>query len=136
VFFDIFKEADSGAHKPNSICDVRPKVPLIFCAETLSDRGERLAGITSSEDVHAVTKAAPWKGFKIRPDRCWVHKSRFHFSDQVRDGEGFDLTKSDCAQSWEDSFKSKLNAAISGTKAEVCSCLGIIHISPPSQLVH
>lgn len=30
--------------------------------------------------------------------------------------------------SWEDSLKSKLNASISGTKAEVCNCFGSIHI--------
>jgi hypothetical protein len=128
VSLDVLEETGSGLENANSACDVGPKMSWVFGSEALSGTTERLAGITSSEDVHAVTKAFPREGFKIRPDRCRVHESRFHFSNQVRAGEGFDLTKSDCAQSWEDSLKSKLNAAISGTKAEVCSCLGSIHM--------
>jgi len=128
VSLDVLEEADSGPKKANSACDVRPQVSGVVGSKALSGRGERLAGVTSSEDVHAVTKLCPREGFKIRPDRCRVHESRFHFSDQVRDGEGFDLTKSDCAQSWEDSLESKFNAAISGTKADVCNCFGSIHI--------
>ena len=54
-----------------------------------------MAWVASSKDVHSATKLFPREGFKIRPDRCCVHESRFHFSDQVRAGETFDLTKSD-----------------------------------------
>ena len=128
VSLDVLEEAHSGPKKSNAGCDVWPQMSWVFGSKSLPGCAEGLAGITSSEDVHAVTKLCPWEGLKIRPDRCRVHESRFHFSDQVRAGEGFDLTKSDCAQSWEDSFESKLNAAISGTKAEVCSCLGSIHM--------
>jgi hypothetical protein len=134
VSFDVFKEADSGLENANSTCDVGPQVSWVFCSESLSGCAEWLAGITSSEDVHAATKLCPREGFKIRPDRCWVHESRFHFCDQVRAGEGFDLTKSDCAQSWEHSFESKFNAAISGTKSKM-SDLGSIHIYVPVGLI-
>ena len=126
--FDILKEAESRSENPNSVCDKWPEVPRVVCAETLSGCAEGLAGIAPSEDVHAATKLCPWEGFKIRPDRCCVHESLFHFCDQVRAGEGFDLTKSDRAQIWDCSFKSKFNAAVSGTKSEVCNCFGIIHI--------
>jgi hypothetical protein len=115
VSLDVLEEADSGPKKSNAVCDVRPQVPLVFGSKALSGCAEWLAGVTASEEVHAVTKVCPWEGLKIRPNRCRVHESRFHFSDQVRAGEGFDLTKSDCEQSWEDSFESKFNAAISGT---------------------
>lgn len=128
VAVDVFKETELGAQKSNSICDKGPEMPGIFRSKSISGGAEWLAGVASSKDVHAVTKVFPWEGFKIRPDRCWVHESRFHFRNQVGTREGFDLTKSDCAQSWEDSFKSKFNAAVSGTKAEVCNCLGSIHI--------
>ena len=128
VSLDVLEEADSGAKKSNAVCDVGPEMSWVFCSEPLSGCAEWLAGIASSKDVHAVTKLCPREGFKIRPNRCWVHESRFHFCNQVRAGEGFDLTKSDCAQSWEDSFESKFNAAVSGTKAEVCNCFGSIHI--------
>jgi hypothetical protein len=125
---DIFKEADSWSQKANAVCNIRPQVSWVFGAEALTGCTKGLTRVAASEDVHAVTKLSPWECLKIRPDRCRVHESRFHFSDQVRAGKGFDLTKSDCAQSWEDSFKSKFNAAVSGTKAEVCNCFGSIHI--------
>jgi hypothetical protein len=128
VSVDVLKEAELGAQKSNSICDKGPEMPGIFRSKSISGGAERLAGVASSKDVHAVTKVFPWEGFKVRPNRCWVHVSRFHFRNQVGTREGFDLTKSDCAQSWEDSFKSKFNAAVSGTKAEVCNCFGSIHI--------
>jgi len=95
VSFDVFKEAELGSKKPNSACDERPKMSWVFCAKSLSCCAEWLAGITSSKDVHFARKLCPREGFKIRPNRCWLHESRFHFSNQVRAGEGFDLTKSD-----------------------------------------
>jgi len=128
VPLDVLEEADLGPKKSNAACDVGPKVSWVVCSKSLPGCAEWLAGVASSEDVHAVTKLFPREGLKIRPDRCRVHESRFHFSNQVRAGEGFDLTKSDAPHSWEDSFKSKFNAAVSGTKADVCSCFGSIHI--------
>ena len=126
--FDIFKETELGSQNPNSVCNKWPEVARVVCAESLSGCAEGLAGIAPSEDVHAVTKLCPWEGFKIRPDRCWVHESRFHLCRQIRAAEGFDLTKSDRAQISDNSVQSKLNAAVSGTKSDVCNCLGSIHI--------
>jgi hypothetical protein len=93
--FDVFKEADPGSEKSNSLCDVGPEMPWVVLTSALPGCTEGLAWIASSEDVHSVTKRCPREGLKIRPDRCWVHESRFHFADQVRNCEGFDLTKSD-----------------------------------------
>jgi hypothetical protein len=133
VSFDIFKEAELGSQNPNSVCDKWPEVARVVCAEALSGCAEGLAGIAPSEDVHAVTKLCPWEGFKIRPYRCCVHESLFHFCNQVRAGEGFDLTKSDRAQISDNSVQSKFNPAVSGTKSDVCNCFGSIHIiSSPS----
>jgi hypothetical protein len=56
VSFDILEEAEAGAKKSNSVCDVGPKMSWVFCAEALSGCAEWLAGIAPSEDVHAVTK--------------------------------------------------------------------------------
>jgi hypothetical protein len=134
VPLDILKEAELWSKKSNAACDVGPKMSWVVCSKSLPGCTEWLAGVAASEDVHAVTKLCPWEGFKIRPYRCWVHESRFHFCDQIRDGEGFDLTKSDCAQSWEDSCKPKFNPSISCTKSDVCSCLGSIHITSVSLL--
>ena len=126
--FDVLKEADSGSEKSNAICNPRPQVPRVLLSFALTGCAEGLTRVSASEDVHAVTKRSPREGFKIRPDRCRVHESRFHFRNQICDGEGFDLTKSDCAQIWDCSLESKLNAAVSSAQAEVCSCLGSIHV--------
>jgi hypothetical protein len=56
VSFDIFKETELGSQNLNSVCDKRPEVARVFCAEALSGCAEGLAGIAPSEDVHAVTK--------------------------------------------------------------------------------
>lgn len=71
------------------------------------------------------------EGFKIRPDRCDVQESRFHFCDQVGSRESFDLTKSDDAQRRDCSFESEMDTCV--TCAELhCSkgpmFLGSIHI--------
>jgi hypothetical protein len=127
--FDVLKETDPGSEKSNTICNPRPEMSRVLLSFALTGCAEGLAGISPSEDVHAVTKRSPREGIKIRPDRCWVHESRFHFRNQICDGEGFDLTKSDCAQIWDCSFESKLNAAVSSAQANVCNCLGSIHVS-------
>jgi hypothetical protein len=103
-------------------------VSWVFGSKSLSGCGEGLARITCHKDVHAISKGFAWKGFNIRPDRCCIHESRFHFSNQVRAGEGFDLAKSDCSQAWDCSFKSERNASVSGAPLKACSCFGIIHI--------
>jgi hypothetical protein len=107
-------------------------VAWVIGAESLSCCGEWLAGITGHKEVHSVTKVLAWEGFKIRPERCWVQESRFHFCDQVRNGEGFDLTISDDAQIWDCSFKSEMNPAVSGAPLDSCKLFGIIHIICPS----
>jgi hypothetical protein len=127
VSLNVLEEAQSWLENPNSVCDVRPEVSGVFFAESLPGRGERLTRIPARENVHLSSKAVPREGFKIRPDRCWVQESRFHFRDQIRAGKGFDLTKSDCAEIWDCSFKSEINASVPGAKADV-SCLGSIHI--------
>jgi hypothetical protein len=126
--FDVLKEAAAGSEKSNAICDVGPEVPWVVFASALAGCTEWLAWVAPSEDVHSVAKRCPREGFKIRPDRCWVHESLFHFADQIRNCEGFDLTKSDRAQIWDCSFESKLNASVSSAEANVCNCLGIIHV--------
>ena len=95
------------------------------------DRSCCEAGVPAREDVHQSVKLSEWEAFDIRPDRCWVQESRFHFRDQVRDGEGFDLTKSDCAHASESSAESDINSTVPGAQADMI-CFGIIHIRFPS----
>ena len=126
--FDVLEEADTGAHCSNSICDVGPDMAFVFFSVPVSCVAEGLAWVTSSEDVHFSVKACPRESGNIRPDRCRIHETRFHFRNQVRDGIRFDFTQSDCSQSADDSLESKFNASVSGTKADVCNCFGSIHV--------
>ncbi len=112
VTFDVLEKADAGLAKPNSVCDPRPEMSWVVLAEPLSGCAEWLAGVAAREDVHFSVKSEPRERLNIRPDRCCVQESRFHFSDQVRAGERFDLAKSDCAQMWDCSFKSEINASV------------------------
>jgi hypothetical protein len=56
VPFDIFKEANSGLHESNPICDEWPEVSGIFGAESLSCGAEWLAWVAAREDVHLSRK--------------------------------------------------------------------------------
>jgi len=103
VSLDVLKQADDGSANANTICDPRPEVSGVVLSLSLSGGRERLAGVASREDVHQSMKLAELEGLEIRPDRCCVQESRFHFCDQVRADESFDLTKSDCAQASDNS---------------------------------
>ena len=125
---NVLEEADAGSAKPNSVCDPRPEMSWVVLAESLSGGAEGLTRVATTEDDHASVKAGPREGFNIRPDRCCIQASRFHFSDQVRAGERFDLAKSDCSQMWDCSFKSEINASVASAEADVCNCFGSIHV--------
>jgi hypothetical protein len=56
VSFDVLKEANSGLHESNSICDEGPEVSGIFCAKSLAGGAEWLTGVTAREDVHLSRK--------------------------------------------------------------------------------
>jgi hypothetical protein len=128
VALDVLEETKLGSHEDNSICDPRPEVTGVVLAEALAGCTEWLTRISTTDDIHSVSKAFPREGLKVRPDRCRVHESRFHFCDQVRSGKGFDLTNSDCAQTFDCSSESEINAAVPCTEANVCNDFGIIHV--------
>jgi hypothetical protein len=128
VSFDVLEETHGWPANPNSVCDPRPEMSWVVLAKSLPCGAEWLARVASREDVHFAAKLLPREGLKIRPDRCRVQESRFHFSDQVRAGERFDLAKSDCSQIWDCSLKSEINAAVPGAEANVCNWFGSIHV--------
>jgi hypothetical protein len=128
VALDIFKKAESGANNSNCPKDVGPEVAGVFGSEAFACCAEGLAGITGHKQVHAVSKGFAWEGFNIRPERCRVQESRFHFCNQVRAGEGFDLTISDDAQIRDCSSKSEMNPAVSGAPLDGGKLFGSIHI--------
>jgi hypothetical protein len=128
VSLDVLKEAQGWLENANSVCDPGPEVSWVVLAESLPCGAEGLARVAARQDVHFAVKLGPREGLNIRPDRCWVQASRFHFCDQVRAGERFDLAKSDCSQIWDCSLESEINAAVPGAEANVCNWLGSIHV--------
>jgi hypothetical protein len=128
VSFDIFEETELRSNNSNCSGDVGPEVARVFCSKSLSGCGKWLTRITGHKEAHSVAKFVAWEGFNIRPERCCVHESRFHFCDQVRAGEGFDLTISDDAQIWDCSFESEMNAAVSSAPFDSGKFFGSIHM--------
>jgi hypothetical protein len=128
VSFDVLEEAHGWLANPNSVCDPGPEMSWVVLAKSFPCGAERLARVASREDVHFAAKLLPREGLNIRPDRCRIQASRFHFSDQVRAGERFDLAKSDCSQIWDCSLESEINAAVPGAQTNVCNWLGSIHV--------
>jgi hypothetical protein len=118
VSFDVLEEASNRSNCFDMSFDVRPEVPGVFCTSSLSSRTERLAGITASEHVNAVSKALRWQGFKIRPHRSRNQFSLFHLRNQVGNCEGFDLHMSDDSMRKPGKLKSSLNAAVPSAEAE------------------
>lgn len=100
----------------------------VFVSGALTCGTERLAWKTSREETHASVKVCEWEGAQIRPDRCDVQEPRFHLRDQIGDREGFDLTKSDCAQASDCAAESKVNAAVASAEGDVSKGRGIIHM--------
>ena len=131
VSFDVLEEAQSWFTKSNTICDPGPEVSGVFFSFSLPGRGERLAGEAPREDVHQSVKLSEVEALDIRPNRSWVQESRFHFRDQVRDGESFDLTVSDCAQTSDNSAESETNSTVPGAQLKMID-FGMIHINFPS----
>jgi hypothetical protein len=113
---NIFEEAELGLHEGDLPDEERPEVAGVFISETLAGCGKSLAGKPACKDAHFAAKRESREGFKIRPDRCRVQESRFHFCDQIRGCEGFDLTKSDDAQIWDCSTKSEMDACVACTE--------------------
>ena len=98
--------------------DVWPEMTGVLLPASLSSRAKRLARISSSDDVNAVSKEVCWEGFKIRPNRCGIQFTRLHLRDQVCNGEGFDLHISDDPMVDSNKVKSSLDATVSGTKTD------------------
>jgi hypothetical protein len=113
---DVFEKDKGRLSCSDSVEDGGEEVPWVFVGSAFSGGGKGLAREAARDDVHEPVKLCEREGAQIRPDRCWVQESRFHFRDQIGAGEGFDLTKSNRAQTWDCSLESKVNAAVPGAE--------------------
>jgi len=113
VSIDVLEEDSTGSDIVNCVCDVRPQVSGVFVTEALSSRAKRLARISSSDEVNAVSKEVRWEGLKVRVNRGCIQLTRFHLRNQVRNGEGFDLHISEDSMLDSSKVKSSFDSSIS-----------------------
>ena len=130
VSLDVLEEAESWSQNANAICDGWPQVPFVFGSESLTGCAEWLAWVATRQDVHSVRKLCPREGSQISPDRSRIKLPAFHAREKEFDGGCFPLTVSDRAQVADNSRKSKVDASVSGTEAEMSdfSWFGSIHM--------
>jgi hypothetical protein len=85
----------------------------VVCSKSLPGCTEWLAWVAAREDVHQSRKLFPREGLEVAPDRSRIKLPAFHSRKKVFAGEGFDLRISDCAQVWDNSTESEVNASVS-----------------------
>jgi len=88
---DVLEETPNRADCGDDSPYMRPKVPLVFHASSLSGGREGLAGITSNDAIHASTPLFAVEGLEIRPHRRSIQDPATHRRDQNFAAEGFDL---------------------------------------------
>ena len=116
--FDVFKKTSSRSNCLDMSPDKGPQVSRVVGSFSVAGSGERLARITASDELNAVSKEVRWEGFKIRVNRCGTQFTRFHLCNQVCNGEGFDLHITHDAMSKPGKVKSSFDSSVAGTKAD------------------
>ena len=115
---NVFKKALNRSNCFNVPSDERPEVSWVVFSESFTCCCKWLAGITTSDDVNAVSKQVRWEGFNIRVYRCGRYDPVFHLVNQVRNGEGFDLHISEDSMFKPGKVKSSFESTISAAKAD------------------
>jgi hypothetical protein len=86
---DVLAEDDLGLALPDDTGKVGPKVAGVVDAEPLAGVAERLARVTSSDDIHASTPRSSVERLDVTPDRRRIHGAVFHTRSQYRGSIGF-----------------------------------------------
>lgn len=118
VSFNILEEDGERPDFVDDAADVGPEVALVVLSEPAAGGAEGLAGITGSEDMNAATPRAAVEGSNIRPHRSRIHEPRFHRSNQVEAGEGFDLHMTDDASAGNGQSKAEVKPAASRAEGD------------------
>lgn len=126
VPFDVLREDGGGAHFANDPLDFGPQVPGIGPTASLSGEAERLARITGSEDMNAVTPRPAVEGSQIVPHRRSIQRRVVHPRHESGRGMGFPLDETCSAISGVGDGKAKLEPAVSGAQREAMQGLGPI----------
>jgi hypothetical protein len=115
---DVFEEAPLGGDFADDPRNVGPEVAGVGFSFSQSREGERLAGITGSEDMNA---AAPWaavEGFEIVPDRSRIQGRVRHPRHEGGCGETVSLDIAHGAIAGLSDVKAEIEASDAGAKAE------------------
>jgi len=79
---DVLQEDEGRSHVTDDPCDVRPDPPVIVNTLLFPCCGERLAGETGSDEIHASTPRCAVKGAEIVPYRSLIQPLFFHTGDE------------------------------------------------------
>jgi hypothetical protein len=105
---DVLEKTAERTHDLDAAPDRRPEPARVFGPEPFPGVGFALARIGSDEKCDAISEEFAGESAAIRPVRCRVQASRFHFRDHICGCVGFDLTKSDEAQAWDNASEPEM----------------------------
>jgi len=103
-------------------------VSLIASAALLTGTTEGLAGKTRKDEIKASSKSLCREGSQVRPQSLDSQLALFSLSDQVRQGEGFDLHCNDPKRVRQCAGQPEFESTVSAAKRQNRDVLGIIHI--------
>lgn len=121
---DVLDEDEPGPGLDDDAPCRAPEIALVFLGKALAGEAVRLARDAANEAVNAATPCAAVEGSGIAPDRSFIHETRSHRCDQVRDGEGFPLHHADRASAWHCQSDAEVEPAASGADGEDVERLG------------
>jgi len=115
---DVFKETPFGPDFTDDTCNIGPEVAGVVFALSDARQGERLAGITGSDDMNA---AAPWvavKGSQIVPDNSLSQGLIRHPRHESGCAETVSLDMTNSAISGFSEVQTEVQSADTGAKTE------------------
>jgi len=127
VTFDVLEEALSWLNHPNKLQNIGPEVSWVVRSESFACAGEGLTWVGTDKKIDSINEWFCWEGFAIRPDWSRVNSPIFHLLKNPVNGSGFDLTNSEEAQIWDDSFESDMVPTIAKEPFDCVNVFGINH---------
>jgi hypothetical protein len=116
VPWDVLEEDQRRRDLGDDSSDVRPEVPRVGFAATVSGDAEWLAGITRRDEIHSAAPRFAVEGRQIVPDRRAIQGRVFHPGHEDGRGEGFPLDVAHTAIGVSEcELEPKLEPADSGT---------------------
>lgn len=116
--FDILEETPFGIDFTDDPDDLGPQVPRIVLSPPVAGEGERLAGISSSEDMNLSTPSCAVEGCNITPDRRLIQGLVFHPCHERCRRESFPLNETYSSISGLGDMKANFETADPGAECD------------------